>query len=388
MNILSIIRYFRNYITVRIENGFTERFLNLCSSEKIEIWDIEYKDNGITLKMFCKDFLKLRSIRKRSGVDIRLIEKNGFSFFLKRHRDRKVLITLIPLCLILMVFLNMFVWNIDVIGSDKFCKEQILDVVTEAGLKIGTFSPTFNEKDISRKIVNHFNGEILWLAINIKGSKATVEVRDYIKKEEEENDASPGNYVADFEGIIIDGKAFSGEQLIFPGNTVKKGNLLISGVTEKEDGSINYICSDGEFTALHSRSIKHNYPAVKQTGALSLKKEYISIDFFNISVPFSFMYLKKDTVKLKYNKHLMFDGNDIPLGFTKNIVFSEFVHDEKASLLQCVDSFTQSEYNQLKNSRITDAIYSIQHSENSYTIECVYNCIDYIGKKISFLKEN
>ncbi|MBQ8697138.1 MAG: sporulation protein YqfD, partial [Clostridia bacterium] len=234
--------------------GFSERFINLCFNSGIHIWNISAENKEIKANIKPKDFKKLKDIRKKAGVRIKITEKRGLPFYLRRHRNRVGLLIAFAFFAVFMVVMNRFVWCIESTGSEKFSGEQILLVAEEMGLKYGTFVPFFDEREASRKIVNAFDGELLWASINIKGSKAVVEVRDFVKGIDENYNNEPCNIVSDSDGVVLSVEVSKGQSAIASGSAVSKGDLLISGVVDTKDMSASYCHAKGKVTALVKRN--------------------------------------------------------------------------------------------------------------------------------------
>lgn len=393
MDLILLLRFIKGFLEIKVYDGFTERFINLCSREKIHLWDVTYTNDCLTGKIGCEDFIRLKDIRKKSGTKIKITGKKGLLFYLRRHKNRKFLPLSLTLSLIMMIFMNCFVWSVEVTGSKLFNTEQILNITEKYGLKIGTFTPFFDQSEVSREAIGDFDGNISWIAVNIKGSKATVEVRDFEKDEDELQDTSPCNYIADFDGTIIDADIYSGEQKIFPGSAVKKGTLLISGVTENEDGSINYINSDGVFTAQHTINIKKNYNTEKLFHLVKSNGDYLSVYFFGLNLPVSLTSSLKDENLYSYTEKISFADNILPIGTRKTAAYEitenkNNFSDDKIYQIICVDYFTADEYATLKNSRIINAEYQFQKKNNGCSINGIYSCVDFIGKKSPIINEN
>lgn len=379
-------RFLRNYVTISISGGFGERFLNLCNKEKIYLWDTSCADACITTNIYCKDFIKIRKLRKKSGVKIKIIKKTGISFLIKKHRARKVLAFGLTAAAVACLILNQFVWSIEVIGSEKISDYEIIEAVTKLGLMYGTYSKGFDEKNAGRQAVNLFNGEILWMAINIKGSKATIEVRDYEKENKETAEKSPCNIIADFDGQIVNSEVFSGTEVSGRGSAVKKGELLISGITENTDGSVNYVSADGKISALHDIAVEKSYGAEYICSEAEEIKAFNRVDFFGISVPF---FGKTEENNLSYSKRYLFDGKPLPLSFQKNVSASVTSgHTLQNDILYCIDSFSCEEYDKYRNTLIISSEYKISSDEKGYNIYACYNCLDFIGQKAYISVEN
>ena len=384
--ILFIYRYFKGYLKICISEGFPERFLNLCHKNRIYIWDTTYNNSCIEAKIYCRDFFKLNTIRKKSGVKIKIEEKHGFHFSLRKVKKRQVMIYGLVISIVLMLLMNQFIWNIEVNGNKNISDKEILSIAEKLGLKYGTFVPYFDDERAGREAVNHFNGKALWASINIKGSKAIIEIREYEDISEAPENDEPCNLVADFDGIILSAEAYSGALSTICGNAVKKGDLLISGISENSDGTVNFHNASGKLTAYHKSGLESVYKNEFSVKKIYRFSECSFLNLFSIKMPLS---LKKAGNLLNYSKWLEIDNKTLPFGFAKKVDF-----DTREILLPCnnviyhIDNFTAEEYEKYKNTLILNKKYKITSDKNGLSVKSEYECIDFIGKKREILKEN
>ena len=388
MNALNFYRYLRSYITVNISGGFIERFINLCNKNKIKMWDVVFSDEAVTAKMYCKDFSSLRPLCKKSGVTVKIISKSGLNFDLKKHRERRGLLVGIVFAAVFTVAMNMFVWEIETVGSDKLSRYEILSTVKNAGLDYGTFTPLFNANESSRNALNMFNGKVLWLSINIKGSKATVEVRDFERVDDKDIKSVPSNLIANFDGTLVQAQTNSGVQIANAGETVTEGDMLISGVFENEDGTVMYQASDGCFTALNKQTLTNSFNRDISIDTLTFEQRSKSLILFHLNIPLN-IKINNSVTKQSYINYSSYNGKILPFGITEISSYETQPQKIKAAdNLIFIDKFTNEEYEKMKNTLIIDTAYSLTETGKTLDISCNYTCIDYIGKKVPIISEN
>ncbi len=110
--------YVKGYLRIEIEGFYTERFLNICTKEKIDLWQIKRKNSSIVeTNILLKDFKRLKSISKKTKSRIKIKSKNGVPFIVKKYKNRKVFIFLFFLLILSIISLSRFVWNIEITGN-------------------------------------------------------------------------------------------------------------------------------------------------------------------------------------------------------------------------------------------------------------------------------
>lgn len=388
--LLEIYRFLNSYLLISVTGGFPERFLNLCNKERIHLWDINFKDKVVSTKIYCKDFYKLRAIRRKCGVSIKITEKHGLVFWLKARKKRQILLTGMLAAILFMYTMNQFVWFVEVSGNESINKSEIIGTARALGLDRGTFTPTFDKNAAGREIVNLFNGRLLWASVNIKGSKAVIELREYNDTEKESvSDENPCNIIADFDGVIISNETYEGVSNTARGNAVKKGDILISGISENSDGSVNFHTADGKLSAYHKKSVGYCADLSKARGKLIEKEEFSTVNIFSLDIPLSLKAFAAYDGRYEYDKSVYIDRHSLPFGVTKKINTAKISADNNEfRLIEIIDEFTENEYKNMKNTKIIAADYKINNEGNGCKISAEYECIDFIGKKSDILKEN
>ena len=239
--------FLKGYVIIKVVGSFPEKFLNLASRQNVYIWDIEKKDEEtLILKISVKGFFKLKNVAWKTGCRVSILRKSGAVFISKKYRKRNCFLIGILLFIATTVIFPMFLWEIDVTGNDRIPKELIYAQLSENGLKTGTPISKIDVDLITDKM-EECNPDISWIIINIKGIKAKVEIRETTPVPEITDPNTPCNIVASKDGVIEDYYLRKGFKAAERGQTVKKGDLLISGVKEFTDG-IKYENSDGDIT--------------------------------------------------------------------------------------------------------------------------------------------
>lgn len=387
---LDFYRFLHGFVIICISGGFPERFLNLCNREKIYLWDTQYKNGSIIAKVRCKDFYKFQKIRRKSGVNVKILDKVGLFFLMRKNKKRRVISYGLAASIVLMTVMNLFVWCIEVKDTVCISKEEIYEVGLKCGLDFGTFVPLYDESDASRELINTFDGRVIWSALNIKGSKASFEIREYTEESKKENKKEePSNIIADFDGIIISSEIYSGSGEIESGSAVKKGDLLISGISQNNDGSVNFHNADGKISALHSRKIDNKYSINQKATRTENFKASKKLNVFSLNIPLSLKAFLLNDTKQIYTENLKIGDCLLPFGRTMSCSFNQISFDFNAeNPLFYIDEFTREEYSLLKNSKVLNAAYSFTKEKNCYNISAEYDCIDFIGKKCAILQEN
>ena len=116
MFVLSWIKFFRGYVYVHLTGYATERFLNLCGSRNILIWNLKPTEDGYYFYISVDGYRSLKPILKKTKTKARILKKYGVPFQLFRYRKHKVFAAGIAVSAVLLFYCSGYVWNIEVKG--------------------------------------------------------------------------------------------------------------------------------------------------------------------------------------------------------------------------------------------------------------------------------
>lgn len=248
------VKLLRGSVCVRAKSAYPERMLNLCSARGIEFWDVRWIDD--TALSFCVARGDLRALRRAAegcGAEVSIERTAGTPFFFARLRRRHALFAGGILCAALLLVNSLFIWDFEVTGNETVPTETILHALREHGVHRGTFIYSFRSQDICNRVLPELK-DLCWVAVNVRGCKAYVQVRECVRAPERVNESEPTNVIAAKPGLITKVRALDGEKRVLPGTSVQQGQLLIAGVvdtggTEKPSVTTRFLAGKGEVWA-------------------------------------------------------------------------------------------------------------------------------------------
>ncbi len=383
-----LLRYIRGYVRVRVTGGFPERFLNLCHSRGINLWDVSLHKDVLSFCISRRDFIRLRPLAKKSGTKIRIAGKTGLIYRYRKHRKRAGVIIGAAIFIAVHLLLSMFVWCIDVKGNTTVSKSEILSVAEAYGLTYGTLKKDFDEIRAARKIAADYDGKITWLSVNIKGSLAIIELREDNSIINKAKDKPPCNIVADFDGVILSAEAYHGDCMVKRGNGVKKGDMLINGAIMNEDTSTTFYPSDGKITALHEKKIRIDEKLPASSKKLKIREIKYRIGFFGLNIPSGTVKNEGEQQIFTERKVLNINGYNLPFFREKIIICGyEKVSCENESI-NALEKIQNNIYRQNANSTVTAKTEDINLSKGVISFTGNYTLIDFIGEEKPIMSEN
>ena len=198
-------------------------------------------DGRIILKQ--RDFKKFKS---KTAGKVRYTSSGvkGLPGKLRTAISHKGFLIGIFLSLLLWILSSFYVWDVRVDGNEALSDSQVVALLGAKGLDIGMCWSDVDEKAVEARVLAEFD-PIAWISIYRVGTVAYV---DLVERGEESSDSEestePCNIVASFDGVIEQITVKRGTPMVKPGDVVRKGDVLISGVIT-QDGSVRYVKAEG-----------------------------------------------------------------------------------------------------------------------------------------------
>ncbi len=377
--VVRLIRYFRGYVKIKIIGYAPERFLNLCASRHIIIWNLERQGEEYTCCMTLQGFLQLRKITRKTKTTIHIQEKHGFFSFMRFLNKRKFFFIGIATSFILFIVLSFFIWDIDISGNISHTDEELLAFLQEQKVAVGVTKHSLDGEEIVRLIRTNYP-DIVWVSTQIKGTRLFIDLRESETSGQEIlNNEEASDLVAEQAGTITSMITRQGKPLVKEGDTVEAGQLLVQGRLEilNDSGEVTayqYCHADADIDLKSTMPYSETIPLAYEKKVFTEKerKHFILTLFgkeicLGRKIPYEHYESKAQYYPLKLGKNFY-----LPVGFTIE-TFQEFrleeaEYEKKEALLLAKDHLDFFCKN-LKEK-------GVQIIENNVKIECNgINCI-------------
>ena len=200
-------------------------------------------DAGITLEKFRQtdmltytvtivrqDYRKTVLLCKKHGASLHIQKKNGLYWFLKKQIYRPLFWGSM-LLLFLILWLPARVLFISVDGNRNVPSKQILEAAEHCGVAFGASRKHVRSERVKNALLEELPN-LQWVGINTSGCRAVISVREKQVPVEEVKTEFPASIIAAQDGYLISCTAQKGTLLVAPGQTVQKGQVLISADTD------------------------------------------------------------------------------------------------------------------------------------------------------------
>ena len=113
-------RWYKGYLCVEITGDNKERFINLCSSNKISLYDVKKYNDKITFEVDIDSYKKVKKIVRKTHIVPRIYSKCGAPFILQKLNRRKSFPIGIIIGIIIFYIGSLFVWDISIEGENFY----------------------------------------------------------------------------------------------------------------------------------------------------------------------------------------------------------------------------------------------------------------------------
>lgn len=355
MLIIEFIRYLFGYINFKACGGFADRFINLCTKDEIPLWNIRNINGTITASTTIEGYLNIRSAARKSGMRLRVTEKKGLKFFVKRHKVRTGLFLGFLVSVVIITVLSQFVWSVSLVGNVTLDDDYLLEAFEKYGVCVGSRISAVDTELATQSVMSEIQ-KLSWASVNLKGSVMVIEVREKTDAPQIYDDKTPTNLVACEDGVILSVDVLYGNEEVKPGSAVLKGDLLISGLISHPDGSESVIHADGYVKALVKKTQAFSYADFSLYSQVA-EKTRKKLFFFGLKIP-----LGAKVPEETFTEHKSFLKNDemlLPLG-----IITEY----GASFSE--EKLTPDESLSNKLSLLSNAIYVKNLLDSSHIVNC------------------
>lgn len=227
--LVKLMNWLRGYLDVHIKGISPERFINLCCNKKIFLWDISHAEEHYQFRISVKNYKKLKPIAKKTGLVPRIHKKHGLPFILHRYRKRKGFFIGVFICMLAILIMSLYIWEISFLGGSKYTPEAMTKFLKEHNVYTGIRKSKVDCQEIEETIQLAYN-DIGWVSAEIKGTRLIVKITETNMPAPAEPAIAPSHILATKDSIIKEIVTRTGTPMVKVGDVVKKGAILVSGI--------------------------------------------------------------------------------------------------------------------------------------------------------------
>ena len=405
MFIINLYNFLFGTVIIKITGDKPERFISALINLQIKFWNIKKIRGGdgkyeilfTTSSKFAHEAM-LNEIAKKTRTQCEIIKKTGVRRILELHKYRLGLYTGILTGLALIYASTFFIWEVRVTVSDYPDNREIIELLAKLGVRNGAFIRNIEPSEIQSQAILA-NPNISWLAVNIRGTVANIEVK-YLEPQPEIIDTeTPGNIIASQSGRIIYIDVYEGEQIVNIDDSVQKGELMISGAIDSQVLGVRLTHAAGRILAETSRTIEIRIPlrnTRKEHTGNTVSRNKLNIFGRNVN-----LYLRSGTSMDKYDRIrsaenvTLFGRIELPMKILRTEYFEFEMREvimsqeeaEQAALAKLEEIIAEKFDGDENIIEILSRSHSGKFTNGYYFLTCIVYLIENIAEE-SFLSTN
>lgn len=360
--------------------------LNYIVKNNIKVFNLNVTDEKTQFDCYKSEFKNLQQYLKNNCDYTAYF--NGLPVILNKYKSRAGLLIGALIFFVMFYIFSLYVWKIDIVGCKTITKQEIMTRINECGLNIANQKSRLDLKQIENNFLKGYS-DVSWVSINIKGTVATVEIRENTRKVKKLDTTQPCSIYASRDGVIASVKAYMGYSVVNIGDTVTAGDLLISGDYTDKYG-VNYkLHSMGTVMAntTHTYNVTVDYSSTEQVKT-GKSKTFYKLKLATFSIP---LYFNKNILYNNYSLNI----NNIYFEPFKNLVLPFYIEKSTYTQTQTVkttkssDVALQDAYEKIRDIesnlvgiKIVDKEYQQKVYNDRVELKATLSCYEDIGVKI------
>ena len=278
-----------------VVNENSNKFLNYLIYNKIYYDSLNKYNEYFVLDVSYDDYLYIRR-RYKCHIVKYYGKKNIVNIY---ENNKYVLLSLIISFMLLFLLCNT-IFDIKINSDDKDIVNIINDSLKDNGIDVYKRKVSFNKlNSIKNKILEDNKDTLEWIEIREKGCIYYIDVTPRVKSNNNVDNASPSDIVAEKDGVIKHIVVHRGSKVIDNGDYVKKGDVLISGNIIKNENVIDKVHSEGVIYAETWKTVNISIPFKRIDYVYKKTVNHYYLDIFGHEFTISGKYDSDNTINKK-----------------------------------------------------------------------------------------
>lgn len=216
-------------VKIQITTASVALLVTRISDAGINLLDVNTVDEfTINVTVARQNYPRLKELLEKNGDTIKILNKIGLFWHVEGLKKRKLLIIAIALLLFLTIFLPTKILFVQIEGNSKVPSNYILAMAESCGVTFGASRRHVRSEKIKNYLLEKIP-ELQWTGINTYGCVAVISVRERSIIDSQNETGFASNIVATQDGVIEQCTVLRGNALCKVGQSVKKGQVLVSG---------------------------------------------------------------------------------------------------------------------------------------------------------------
>lgn len=218
----------QNRVALRLWDGEPDRTVNMAVSRGIPLWQLKETEKGIwQLETSIEGIRPLFRLARQNRCRMKITGKKGPAFLLAKMKRRRSFVIGGILFILMLFCVSRFIWFVDIRCNDPQLNLAAREIAGAYGLTPGSLKSAVHQDEVRNGLYRSLPG-ISWVGIEIEGSRLTLTIVEK-KNQVDASMVGRGDLVAAVDGVVEEILVLQGTAMVRPGETVRKGQVLIAG---------------------------------------------------------------------------------------------------------------------------------------------------------------
>lgn len=225
----------------------------------LEFYRPQKTEEGILFECAVANYLNLRRVLSCINVEWESETEGLFGLFWAKRR--RIGLAIGAIIGIFFIYLStFFVWGVKIEGNGEVPVSEIVDTLAKHGFYEGALKSRFDVNEVAASFLAD-RSEFSFCSINISGAVAHVELHPLSPTRFSEPENDPYNLISDADGIIVRLEVENGMSAVKLGDSVHKGQLLVSGIMENTvNTAFRLVRAEGRVWARVNKTLSFSVP--------------------------------------------------------------------------------------------------------------------------------
>ncbi len=216
-------------VRFKILYGYSREFINFLAENNYNLENILPIELGYEVTANAADYRRIAGKAKKFQCRTKILYKKGIYFSFAKLLKRKGIYAGCVLFLMLSYVFSLMVWKVEIHTTDDGIKSSVISTLFENDVYPGVFYPAEKMEILKRNIMRE-NKNIGYIAFNFYKGVLQCEIYPVNHSENYKKNKTEYNIYAELSGVITDLRVYSGYTSLQPGQSVTRGDLLVSNV--------------------------------------------------------------------------------------------------------------------------------------------------------------
>lgn len=314
MFVIVLLRWLRGYAQIRVSQGCAGKLMTICARSGILLWNGRQQGEAYCCSVSIALLESLNALAGKAGIDVQVLGLHGLPHLLHRYRKRIGVLGGVALFLAVLVASQQFVWKVEVEGCKNVEPQRLIALLAESGVHRGTPKKNINLRFTAREILLKAD-ELSWTTLNLHGTTAILRVRERTPPPPKVDTNVPANVVALEDGQIKKLQVTDGKAVLKEGETVRKGEVIVSGVWQDRWGLTHFVRAGAKAYAHVPKTLEVKIPLAQEFRIVTDVDRRNYFELFGFRLPLFFYRELQGEYKLE-------TYSDVPSIFGVEMPFS------------------------------------------------------------------